>query len=122
MPSSFDLTTTPVPEAAVSAAAAERVRMEPLFAAGDLPLAVTPAGTGFDLIGWAEQNREPLQQRLLRHGGILFRDTGLRDAAGLERFIQAVSGGALEYRERSSPRSVVAGNIYTSTDYPPSQP
>src|SRR5207253_3479312 len=32
-----------------------------------------------------------------------------------------VSGELLEYRERSSPRSQVSGNIYTSTDYPSDQ-
>jgi alpha-ketoglutarate-dependent taurine dioxygenase len=39
-----------------------------------------------------------------------------------DRAVRAISGDLLEYRERSSPRHAVAGKIYTSTDYPPSEP
>ncbi len=39
----------------------------------------------------------------------------------VERFIQLSSTGLLEYHERSSPRSRVSGNIYTSTEYPADQ-
>jgi alpha-ketoglutarate-dependent taurine dioxygenase len=89
---------------------------------GDMPLLIEPASTGVDLITWAGMNRDLLEEKLQKHGGILLRGFGLRLAEDLETFINAVSGKALEYRERSSPRSVIKGNIYTSTDYPPSQP
>lgn len=90
--------------------------------AGDLPLFAEPASPGVDLAAWAASNRELLNDKLLRHGGILFRGFGLQGPEDLEAFIQAVSGESLEYRERSSPRHAVKGNIYTSTDYPASQP
>jgi alpha-ketoglutarate-dependent taurine dioxygenase len=38
-----------------------------------------------------------------------------------EQFINAASACPLEYHERSSPRSQVKGNIYTSTDHPAEQ-
>ena len=107
---------------AVSLSSASLVKAEPMFATGALPLLVEPSVPGLDLAAWGAENGAFLEASLRRHGGILFRHFDVRDAAGLERFIQAVSGGALEYRERSSPRSSVAGNIYTSTDYPPSHP
>ena len=90
--------------------------------AGDLPLVVEPAGPGVDLMAWAGANRGQLEGQLRRHGGILFRGFNLQGPEDLEAFIRAVSGGTLEYRERSSPRTVVKGNIYTSTDYPANQP
>lgn len=89
---------------------------------GELPLLAEPASPGVDLAGWVASHRQLLEEKLLKHGGILFRGFGLSEPEHLETFIQAISGESLEYRERSSPRHAVKGNIYTSTDYPPSQP
>ena len=89
---------------------------------GDLPLLVEPSSPGVDLMAWAASHRELLEEKLLRHGGILFRGFDLHGPEDLEAFIRASSGESLEYRERSSPRHAVKGNIYTSTDYPANQP
>jgi alpha-ketoglutarate-dependent taurine dioxygenase len=89
---------------------------------GELPLLAEPAGPGVDLAAWAAAHRDLLERELQRHGGILFRGFDLREPEDLEAVIRAVSNESLEYRERSSPRHAVKGNIYTSTDYPPSQP
>lgn len=107
---------------AVNISSEQMVNLRPLFTDGDLPLLVEPAVPGVDLAAWASSHRSLLDEKLLHHGGILFRGFGLRGAADVERMIQAASGESLEYRERSSPRSAVSGNIYTSTDYPPSYP
>jgi len=74
-----------------------------------------------DLAGWAADNREFVCKLLLKHGGLLFRGFRLQGAIDLEQFIRAISTEPLEYRERSSPRHRVNGNIYTSTDYPADQ-
>lgn len=84
-----------------------------------LPLLVTPAVGGVDLVAWAGLNRDVLEARLLQHGAILFRGFDIGEVFAFERFIAAVSSGAMEYRYRASPRTQVGGNIYTSTDYPP---
>lgn len=107
---------------AVSVSAETMVKVGPLFPDGDLPLLIEPAVPGLSLAAWAEQNRSLLDEKLQHHGGILFRGFGLSEPSDLEQVISAVSGESLEYRERSSPRHAVAGNIYTSTDYPPSYP
>jgi alpha-ketoglutarate-dependent taurine dioxygenase len=107
---------------AVSVTSESLVKIGPLFLDGDLPLLVEPAGPGVDLAGWAAANRALLDEKLFHHGGILFRGFNLQEPEDLEKTIQAVSGESLEYRERSSPRTAVSGNIYTSTDYPPSHP
>jgi len=57
---------------------------------------------------------------LHQHGGILCRHFQV-DVTVFEQFIQTVAGELLEYRDRSSPRSTVQGNLYTSTDYPADQ-
>jgi len=98
------------------------VETRPLFASGDLPLLVEAQIAGLDLPAWAAERREALAEQLLRHGGLLFRGFEVGQPDQLERFIHALAGDALEYRERSSPRSAVEGRIYTSTDYPPHLP
>jgi len=107
---------------AVSVTSETLVKTGPLFPEGDLPLLIEPAAPGVDLASWAAANRPMLDEKLLHHGGILFRGFNLHEPEDLEKAIQAISGESLEYRERSSPRSVVSGNIYTSTDYPPKYP
>ena len=86
-----------------------------------LPLVIEAAGEG-DLSAWVAQNRDAVDKRLLTHGGILFRGFGITEIAQFERFIAASCGEALEYKERSSPRSEQGKNVYTSTDYPPRYP
>jgi alpha-ketoglutarate-dependent taurine dioxygenase len=87
-----------------------------------LPLLVEPALAGVDLVAWASGQRGWIEQRLHQHGALLFRNFGIHTEAAFESFITATSGDALEYRERSSPRSLVSGHIYTSTDHPADQP
>jgi alpha-ketoglutarate-dependent taurine dioxygenase len=86
-----------------------------------LPLRLCPAQENIDLIEWAAINRDLLQKKLLSYGAILFRNFKIGSAERFEEFIKSVSGELLPYKERSSPRSQVRGNIYTSTDYPPEQ-
>ena len=86
-----------------------------------LPLVIQPAIDRLNLLSWAKANREFIESELLKHGAILFRNFNLIKPEEFEQFIAAISGELLQYRERSSPRSHVTGNIYTSTDHPASQ-
>lgn len=86
-----------------------------------LPLVMEPNVTGLNLVTWARDNREYITAELSRFGALLFRSFNVSSARQFERFVGAISDGALEYTERSSPRSHVTGNIYTSTDYPHDQ-
>lgn len=121
--------TTPVPlspgamrRRVVSVSAENLVDTKPLAGDGPLPLSIEPRLQGFDLTAWAADHRARIEADLLRHGGLLFRGFGIDGANRLEAVVRAVAGDALEYRERSSPRSTVEGKIYTSTDYPPDYP
>jgi amino acid adenylation domain-containing protein len=81
------------------------------------PLVITPRRPDVKLAKWVEANLQLVEQRLLRHGAILFRGFNLRELAGFEGFVAAFNQELLEYRERSTPRTQVRGNIYTSTEY-----
>jgi alpha-ketoglutarate-dependent taurine dioxygenase len=98
------------------------VASRPLLDGGNLPLLVQPRLQGVDLADWAAGQRPFIEDNLLRCGGLLFRGFAVGMPGQLESAIQAIAGEALEYRERSSPRSAVDGRIYTSTDYPASLP
>jgi alpha-ketoglutarate-dependent taurine dioxygenase len=86
-----------------------------------LPLLIEPATSGSDLIAWAKANRSAIHAWLLRHGGILFRGFDLSTAEDFEKFITTVSGDLLDYSYRSTPRKLVSGKTYTSTEYPAKQ-
>jgi alpha-ketoglutarate-dependent taurine dioxygenase len=105
----------------VSLSEDELIRTRLLEGGGDLPLVITPAASGINLEAWAASNREFIDAKLLSHGAILFRGFDVNTAADFRRLISVSSGELLEYKERSSPRSHVADNIYTSTEYPPDQ-
>ncbi len=63
-------------------------------------------------------DRPLIRAKLLEHGAVLLRGFGIGDVNGFEQVVRAVSGEPLTYAERSSPRSTIQGNVYTSTDYP----
>jgi alpha-ketoglutarate-dependent taurine dioxygenase len=86
-----------------------------------LPLVIEPASDQVDALQWAANAGEYMQTELLRHGAILFRNFPLPAVEKFHHFVRIIAGDPLEYKERSSPRSSVGENIYTSTDYPADQ-
>jgi amino acid adenylation domain-containing protein len=97
------------------------VTIEPQNGEGRLPLIMRPAMNGVNLARWAERNRAVIENRLLHHGALLFYGFDLGTATEFRSFVKAVYGDPLEYQERSSPRTRVGDQIYTSTDYPEDQ-
>jgi alpha-ketoglutarate-dependent taurine dioxygenase len=82
------------------------------------PLVIEPTVEGVNPTSWLARNREHLEAQLLKHGGLLFRNFQLQGVDGFERFIKAIADELLEYSYQSTPRNAVAGQIYTSTEYP----
>ncbi|MBD2523669.1 MULTISPECIES: TauD/TfdA family dioxygenase [unclassified Nostoc] len=102
----------------VNVSPAELIKAVPLVAGNSLPLLIQPTVDAVNLVAWAASNRELITNHLFKHGGILFRNFQVKNYLEFEQFIKSVTGELLEYRDRSSPRSPIQGNIYTSTDYP----
>lgn len=86
-----------------------------------LPLLIRPEDRSVDLLELVSENRKLIRERLVLHGGVLFRGFSGVTVDTFRQLIVALSGGPLEYQERSSPRHEVANSIYTSTDYPAKQ-
>jgi len=84
-------------------------------------VAVYPVGARFaDPVDWVEANKAELQADLRTRGAVLLRGFPV-DVDVFSRVVALVGGTALEYTERSTPRTAVSGNVYTSTDYPAEQ-
>lgn len=62
-----------------------------------------------------------LSQALIRHKAILLRNTGIGDLAGFQGCLDAHGVERMEYRYASTPRQSLGQEVYTSTEYPPSQ-
>lgn len=76
---------------------------------------------GADLVGRIHGDRAAIRERLAEHGAVLLRGFDIGGVDGFDAVVRALSGAPLTYSERSSPRSTIKGQVYTSTDYPPSE-
>ena len=103
------------------APAADWVRVRPLAPEAALPALVEPLVSGIDLPAWAGAQQEAIERELRRWGGLLFRGFDLPSVGDFERLVTAASGEPIPYEDQSSPRSVLAGRIYTSTEHPPEE-
>jgi len=83
-----------------------------------LPLVVQPGVADLDLSNWAKHNLSFIENKLLEHGGILFRGFDVDSIAKFNQFTLSISPEQLEYVDQHTPRTRVAGKIYTSTEYP----
>jgi len=84
---------------------------------GELPIIVTP-NRSMNLADWLTAMAPAVHALVDRHGALLFRGFDVHGAIDMERCVRALVGEPLGYRENTSPRTVVRGNIRTSTDYP----
>ncbi|HEX2077659.1 MAG TPA: TauD/TfdA family dioxygenase [Longimicrobium sp.] len=100
----------------------EALVREELFNPGQpLPLVIRPAVVGLDPVAWGRAHRDMIEQRLQKHGAVLFRGFPIQSSDDFHAFVEAVVGELMEYRERSSPRHEEGNRIYTSTDHPADQ-
>jgi alpha-ketoglutarate-dependent taurine dioxygenase len=83
-----------------------------------LPLRVSPAQPGISLASCAGQLRKIAQMHLERNGGILFTGFDPVGVEGFQNFAGSFGHPLLSYEFGSTPRSQVAGGVYTSTEYP----
>jgi len=87
-----------------------------------LPLRIEPSAHDErsleSLVAWATAERGWLEAKLHRHGALLLRGFEVDRAAQFELFCRAVDPELKRYVGGESPRTVVAGHVYTSTEYP----
>jgi alpha-ketoglutarate-dependent taurine dioxygenase len=85
------------------------------------PLVISPVGPDVVLNAWIDSNRDLIQAKLEKFGGILFRGFNIPSVPDFELVVKTFGDDLLDYNERSSPRHKVEGKVYTSTDHPADQ-
>ncbi len=103
----------------ITASAKDLIKTALWQAGNTVPLVLQPATEGVDLFRWIRRNRTELEDLLLKHGAILFRNFGLREREDLERFAAATNLEPMHYMEGATPRTDLGNRVYTSTEFPP---
>lgn len=111
----------PVKRKLVNVSTETLIDMTELRPGHPLPLLAIPTVPGVNLVEWTRDHRDLLQEKLLANGGVLFRGFDTGSVHDFQLLVEALSGESLQYTYRSTPRSEVEGNIYTSTEYPADQ-
>jgi alpha-ketoglutarate-dependent taurine dioxygenase len=94
------------------------VKSELLFADKTLPLVMQPDNQQIDLVAWAKENTGMIEEQLLKHGAILFRNFRVASPQVFEQFAGTLSPDL--YSENGEhPREEISGNVYTPVFYPP---
>ncbi|WCN83980.1 TauD/TfdA family dioxygenase [Micromonospora sp. LH3U1] len=73
------------------------------------------------ILDTVRDNRAAIRSLITEKGAVLFRGFDVGGVDGLHTVVRTLSGEPLDYTERSSPRSSLSGNVFTSTDYPESE-
>jgi alpha-ketoglutarate-dependent taurine dioxygenase len=100
----------------------EQVRLALPLIDTSLPIPVFEASAdGLDLAIWVEYAQDYIRSLLCEYGAVLVRGmSGARDGFAIS--VRRIGeGDLLDYSNRSTPRSRVDGNVFTSTEYPSDQ-
>ena len=86
-----------------------------------LPFVVEHDGSDTPVVVRVGAERAQIRKMLTERGAVLLRGFEVGSVDGFDAVVRALSGAPLTYSERSSPRSTIKGQVYTSTDYPPAE-
>ncbi|WP_051450879.1 TauD/TfdA family dioxygenase [Actinospica robiniae] len=86
-----------------------------------LPAVVEAAGSQESVTGRIRAEHDEIHKLLVERGAVLLRGFEIGGVDGFDAVVRELSGAPLTYSERSSPRSTIKGQVYTSTDYPPNE-
>jgi alpha-ketoglutarate-dependent taurine dioxygenase len=94
------------------------VEVGQLPGANGMPAVITPAIDNVDLAAWCAGHKEELGALFDKHGAILFRGFGLKDAGDFEKVASTIAGDLFaEYGDL--PPESASERVYGSTPYPP---
>ncbi|HSI49090.1 MAG TPA: SDR family NAD(P)-dependent oxidoreductase [Ideonella sp.] len=93
------------------------LQARPLQPGRNFPLVLQAQAPGLDLAAWARGHADEVEALLARHGGLLFRNTGLHTPQDFERFAEAIEP-QLYGSYGDLPKKEGGRNTYRSTPYP----
>lgn len=84
------------------------------------PMAIQPRVAGQRVSEWLSEHSRELVDLLIQHGAILLRGFGIQEEE-FGSISRLLCDDPLEYMYRSTPRTRVSENVYTTTEYPKHQ-
>jgi len=90
-----------------------------LWPGGAMPLVLKPRPPALGLTQLIKDNHEWIEQKLLEHGALLFRESGLRSQEDFDACIPALWAETMAYMEGATPRTRLSERVYTSTEFGP---
>lgn len=95
---------------------------EPLAEAGGREILLDVDTTGQKLLDWAEENKDRIEELLLQRGVLLIRGLKFPSSKQFGQLLAILFGDELMgYDYRSTPRTELRDNVYTATEYHPSE-
>ncbi|MEV7190177.1 amino acid adenylation domain-containing protein [Streptomyces sp. NPDC093510] len=85
-------------------------------------LGLDPAAVSADPVAWVAENRGRLRATVSRHGALLVRGLGLRDAETVGRVGRELLDEVMGEREGFAVRQPLAEGVYSSSEWPADQP
>ena len=92
-----------------------------IFPEAGYPLMVRPLSSHVSLTHFANINKDQILDKLHQYGALLFRGFAGASVDTFREVSQRLGVTPMTYVDQSSPRSLIADKIYTSTDYPSDQ-
>ncbi|ELS00501.1 amino acid adenylation enzyme/thioester reductase family protein [Xenococcus sp. PCC 7305] len=105
------------PKAVSLPSSEELIKVDFLPSASSIPLVITPGVKDLDIFDWVKNERKFLEDKLLKHGAILFRNCQLNSIADFEKLAQAICPNLFS-NYGDLPRTGVSDKVYGSTPYP----
>jgi hypothetical protein len=100
----------------------EYVRTTPLANDARYPVLLEPKVDDINVIEWIKGNKDYLEAQLSTYGALLFRNFNIGSIDLLQKVAQVFSDQPMKYTHRSTPRTELASNVYTSTNHPAEHP
>jgi alpha-ketoglutarate-dependent taurine dioxygenase len=89
-----------------------------LLSAEHRPMCITASHENQNLAEFVQSEAHVLQAMLIKHGAILFRNFDVTNVSAFASFARATGGHSIDYLVKSTPRTAIGDQIYTSTEYP----
>ena len=70
---------------------------------------------------WIAGNKAIIEKHLLKYGAVLFRGFGVNSKESFQDAVRSLSHKSMDYIDQTSPRTLISGKLYTSTDHPADQ-
>jgi alpha-ketoglutarate-dependent taurine dioxygenase len=71
-----------------------------------------------DIFHFSRENKKQINYLIHKYGGILLRNFTIRALSEFQKLSAMLVDELLSYENRSTPRHLLGGNIYTATEYP----